>query len=1010
MMNAADPTAATAAITIHIAGADSNAHVIELNGREGLNEFFDYSVQLCTTGTEIDLNAVLKSSCTISIDAGGSTRYIHGIVIGFERLGEQGQYTYYTARLAPLHWMLTKRYGSRIFQAHNCPDMTAGGIIRKVLLDAGVPQDMFRFALSAALTPREYVVQYRETEYAFIARLMEDEGLACYFEHTQVGHTLVIGDAPGLFGNNPIYSNVTYSDPNGMDAGMECVYRVRERRSVEYGAIGLTDYDFKRPGLDLRTRYAGGALPPRRYSTKIVPPPPKPYSPPSTEYGEPPQYGGSSGDGYGASGESSGYAGDGGYSGQGYGGGAGQPGTPVYGGSNGESSYGGNSSGGAGYGGNSGGSGYGAKSGGSGYGAGSGGAVYGGKSTGSGYGGKPGGSNYGGNSRGSGYDGNAGGSEYSGGSAGFGYGGNSGGSGYDGNRGGSGYAGGSGDSSYAQPPTQPDAPEYGHREREYGGGADVYHPNTPKPPYNQYPTPPKPPHTPYIPPLPPPHLPPPPPIDYGCAEVKVDYPGAYSERDDGSRRAKLRLEEHQGCVRVYDLHANLRGLMAGYRFALQYHPVEAFNAEYLVTELVLHAKQSQGCEEDADYDGGFRFEAQVRAIPADVPYRPPCRTPHPHVRGAQTALVVGPTSDEIYTDAYGRVKVQFHWDAEGVYDEWSSCWIRVSHGMAGGQYGMMFIPRVGQEVIVDFLEGSPDRPIITGRVFNGDCMPPYKLPDYKTRSCIRTQSTHGGGGANEIRFEDSKDYEHLLVYAQRDYHLRSRANCFQAVGGDNHAWIYGNHYEKVAKKSNIEVCLDRKEKIGGNQSLTVCGDMNEGIQGKHGEHCAEYSLKAESGEVVIEAATGITLKVGGNFIKIDAAGVHVVGTIINLNGGGSAGVGYWRKPEWPYGPKKAYGDEYGYDMRYSCTPTPPAHGGLEAPRYTPPHPEKPEQPTYWVEIELVDEAGKPWPAEEYEITAPDGDVYRGTLDANGQAHVAVKTAGACQIRFPKLDMAAWERN
>jgi type VI secretion system secreted protein VgrG len=330
--------------------------------------------------------------------------------------------------------------------------------------------------------------------------------------------------------------------------------------------------------------------------------------------------------------------------------------------------------------------------------------------------------------------------------------------------------------------------------------------------------------------------------------------------------------------------------------------------------------------------------------------------------------------------------------------------------MAGGQFGMMFLPRVGQEVIVDFLEGNPDRPIITGRVYNGDCMPPYKLPDYKTRSCIRTSSTPGGYGANEIRFEDKKYYEHLLLYAQRDFHLRSKASCFHSVGGESHQHVYKDCFEKFDQNKSSEICLDLAEKVGGNQSLTVMGQLREAIYGKHSESCSDYSLKAKNGEVVIEAATGITLKVGGNFIKIDAAGVHVMGTLINLNSGGVAGIGYWGPVEKPRKPKAAYGTEYGQDVQYRCTPEKPPESSYLTPPIKPGEPEEPDKPTSWIEIELVDEAGQPWPNEPYEVVCPDGTVVNGTLDANGQAHVAVETDGACDIRFPKLDMAAWERS
>src|SRR5205085_10995964 len=218
-----------------------------------------------------------------------------------------------------------------------------------------------------------------------------------------------------------------------------------------------------------------------------------------------------------------------------------------------------------------------------------------------------------------------------------------------------------------------------------------------------------------------------------------------------------------------------------------------------------------------------RFEC----IPANVTYRPSRTTPWPTMRGTQTARVVGPRNEEIHTDEYGRVKVQFHWDREGRFDENSSCWIRVSQGMAGGQYGMMFLPRVGQEVVVDFLEGDPDQPIITGRVYNGDHMPPYELPKEKTKSCIKTNSSQGAGGTNEIRFEDLKGSEQLLLHAEKDLHVRAKNDRVASIEHDDHLTVRKNRYELVKKSRHSEVRLDLLTKVGGNQLTRVAGDVGE---------------------------------------------------------------------------------------------------------------------------------------------------------------------------------------
>ncbi len=411
-----------------------------------------------------------------------------------------------------------------------------------------------------------------------------------------------------------------------------------------------------------------------------------------------------------------------------------------------------------------------------------------------------------------------------------------------------------------------------------------------------------------------------------------------------------------------------------------------------------------------DFDAAV-YECRFECIPGDVAYRPARLTPWPQIRGSQTARVVGPSGEEIHTDKYGRVKVQFNWDREGAFDENSSCWIRVSQGSAGGQYGMMFLPRVGHEVVVDFLEGDPDKPIIIGRVYNQDQMPVYALPDEKTKSYIKTNTSTGGGGTNEIRFEDLKDKEQILLYAQKDLHVRVNNDHVENVDNDHHLTVANNKFELVKKAKNSEVKLDRNEKVGGNLSLEVKGDVGEKFKGGHSEEAKDIFLKAKK-KVVIEAGKGITLKVGGNFIKIDSKGITILGTKVKINSGGSADSGKAVPLTAPEKTVTADKAEPGKDVTYS--------GGGELAKgevpadiagYTP-EPEEVVVEITWIEIELVDEEGGPVPYERYEITAPDGEtVIKGELDRHGQAHRVVpgKPGETCQIAFPNLDIDAWER-
>ncbi len=211
----------------------------------------------------------------------------------------------------------------------------------------------------------------------------------------------------------------------------------------------------------------------------------------------------------------------------------------------------------------------------------------------------------------------------------------------------------------------------------------------------------------------------------------------------------MRIKEREADEFIVNASATVRALLPGFRFTLEDHPIQAFNREYVVTRIEHEATQPESAEEDSTgSELGTQHKTELRLIPSDVIYRPPRKTERAIVQGSQTAMVVGPDQEEIDCDEYGRVRVRFHWDLEAEKYEDCSFWIRVSNNWAGGNYGIMFLPRIGQEVIVDFLEGDPGQPIITGRVYNNDNMPPYKLPDEKTKITIKSRSSkEGGSGA-----------------------------------------------------------------------------------------------------------------------------------------------------------------------------------------------------------------------------------------------------------------------
>ena len=426
------------------------------------------------------------------------------------------------------------------------------------------------------------------------------------------------------------------------------------------------------------------------------------------------------------------------------------------------------------------------------------------------------------------------------------------------------------------------------------------------------------------------------------------------------------------------------------------------------------------------------YECRFECVPASVSYRPPRVTPWPMMRGSQTARVVGPAGEEIHTDKYGRVRVQFHWDRRGGHKEDASCWIRVSQGSAGGQYGMMFLPRVGQEVVVDFLEGDPDQPLITGRVYNADHMPPYELPKEKTKSVIKTRSSKGGGGSHEIRFEDLKGSEQMLLYGKKDLHIRFENDRVENIGHDRHLTVKENKFELVKKGKNVEVKLDLKEKVGGDKSLKVSGKVAEKFGGSHSvkvggdvietygmNHKNETTMTAATKAMAIklEASTAIELKCGGSSLVLTPAAIFMVGgPLVNINSGSGPPVApvtsTASSPAAPEAPVDADTVEHGKDTSYSGGEEPPAGDALGAVAGHTFEPTEMDGQKYtWVEIELVDETGQPVPHERYEVIAPNGETIKtGSLDDMGQAHVALpEPSGTCQISFPNLDEDAWER-
>lgn len=323
-----------------------------------------------------------------------------------------------------------------------------------------------------------------------------------------------------------------------------------------------------------------------------------------------------------------------------------------------------------------------------------------------------------------------------------------------------------------------------------------------------------------------------------------DYPGEFLEHDEGEGIAKIRIEELQ--VRHETLHgeATARGLCAGYKFELKSHPRNDQNREYLITKTSIKVDAGEFEAGASQPDDDF-FECRFTAIDAAQPFRPQRITPKPLIQGVQTAIVVGPSGEEIHTDDQARVKVQFHWDRYGHYDENSSCWIRVSQYWAGKEWGSMHIPRIGQEVIVEFLEADPDRPIITGRVYNGEQVPPYSLPANKTQSGVKSRSTTEGStnNFNEFRFEDKKGSEEIFLHGEKDWTIKVKNNEGETVG------------------SNIST------NAGGNISRNAGANISR---------TADVSITDKAGkDVITKSGKNMDLEAGGSYQLFTSLGIHL---------------------------------------------------------------------------------------------------------------------------------------
>ena len=411
---------------------------------------------------------------------------------------------------------------------------------------------------------------------------------------------------------------------------------------------------------------------------------------------------------------------------------------------------------------------------------------------------------------------------------------------------------------------------------------------------------------------------------------QYDFPGIYSDKSSGDSLARKRMESIEATYSLVKASSDYPVLAPGYSFKVGRHSDAAEEKKKYVVSSIAHSA-NEGSYRSGD-SGTFNYNNNFQCVPEDIALRPQVKRSKPYISGSQTAVVVGPSSEEIYTDKFGRIKVQFFWDRLGKKDENSSCWIRVAQVWSGKKWGAQFIPRVGQEVLISFLEGDPDRPIVVGSVYNSEQMPAYDLPANKAISGIKTRSTKSGSteNYNELRFEDEKGKELFYIHAEKDEQEVIENDQAASIGNDqkitvgndvteeigndltqsvgnnkslttagDHAETVGkgltlsvgeDHTAEIASNQSVTVGEDLTESIGSNRSVDVGSDLTESIGGSHTESVSkDYSVTAKS--ITLEASSSLSIKVGSAKITMSSSGdISISGGSISVKGSGAVTV------------------------------------------------------------------------------------------------------------------------
>jgi type VI secretion system secreted protein VgrG len=567
-------TQATRQITIDTPLGEDALLLRSFQGQEAISKLFTFDLDLVSEDPSIKYDGIVGQAVTVSLTlADASPRYWNGFVSRFVQAGRDSNVAVYQATIVPWLWFLDQTTDCRIFQNKAAPD-----IIKQIFQEYGYHD--FALRLYSDFVKRDYCVQYRESDFNFVSRLMEEEGIFYFFEHEKSKHTLILGNDPAAHKECPNQPTARYEGTAGGWQDDDVILQWLQEQEFRPGVFTATDYNFETPSTSLLSSVNGK------------------------------------------------------------------------------------------------------------------------------------------------------------------------------------------------------------------GKWEVY-----------------------------------------------DFPGEYAKKADGDKLVKVRLQEQQMPQCIARGSSDCRAFGVGYKFKLKDHYRDDLNQDYVLTAIRHSGRHSMSYTSGSSEASDPVYENSFECVPATTPIRPPRRTPVPVVQGCQTAVVVGPGGEEIFTDQYGRVKVQFHWDREGKKNENSSCWVRVSYPWAGKAWGGIQIPRIGQEVIVDFIEGDPDRPIITGRTYNAGQMPPWDLPGKKTVSGYKSNSTKGGGGYNELSFDDTKGTELIQVHGQYDMDTKIEHderrhvvnNRTKNVDVDETSTIGNNRTEKVGKNEQITIGVNRTESVGANEKIAIGSNRTETV-------------------------------------------------------------------------------------------------------------------------------------------------------------------------------------